>query len=47
MDTTHNAGQLDQFRELLRTIDPAVLNHDDRAALIDLLQASFAAAGST
>lgn len=31
------AGQLDQFRELLRTIDPAALNHDDRAALIELV----------
>ena len=38
MTTTDNspAGQLQQFRELLRTIDPAALNHADRAALLDL-----------
>lgn len=35
------AGQLDQFRELLRTVDPAELNHDDQAALLGLVLAAL------
>lgn len=42
----HAAGQLAQFRELLRTVDPAALNHDDRAALIELVGAALTAARS-
>ena len=38
------AGQLDQFRELLRTIDPAALNHADRAALIKRVGEALSAA---
>ena len=43
MTTTDNslADQLDQFRELLRTIDPDALNHDDRAALLGLVLAKL------
>lgn len=36
---------LDRFCKLLRTIDPAALNHEARAALIDLLGRALAEAG--
>jgi hypothetical protein len=36
---------IDQFRELLPAVDPAALTGADRLALLDLAQASMAAAG--
>ena len=39
------ADKLDQFRELLRAVDPAALTNADRGALLDLVAAAFAAAG--
>lgn len=42
---TPPAGQLDQFRTLLPTIDPAALTTADRLALLELLRATFEAAG--
>ena len=39
------ADKLDQFRELLRAVDPAAMTNADRGALLDLVAAAFAAAG--
>ena len=38
--------ELDQFRSLLRTIDPTALDRTDMLALLDVLEAAFQARGA-
>ena len=41
-----HADALDQLRAAMPAVDPAALNHADRAALIELVAAAFTAAGA-
>ena len=44
--TGNHSDALDQLRAALPVVDPAALNHADRAALIELVAAAFTAAGA-
>ena len=44
--TGNHSDALDQLRAALPVVDPAALNHADRAALIELVAAAFVAAGA-